>query len=318
MGSCSHVRPVPLGHSWMQRERGESVLRTNSERLVMSSVQGCVAHPIRRGAYRIDADGSPFILPGTGGITYNVKVGDPAFGWAGDHIEPAVSTVGDFDKRSDVRNIAYNVMACVGNEARVVSGDAKGAIGVVTGHHGGIEHVLIDFDNETLEKLAIDDRILIKAVGQGLRLEDFPEVTLYNLAPTYLHALGLEVSGGKLAVPVAAIVPARLMGSGIGAPDSASGDYDITTGDREEISQLGLDRLRLGDIVALEDCDNRFGRCYRRGAMSIGIIVHSDCLLAGHGPGVATLMTTIAPIMSLEICDGANIAHQLRIGRARS
>ena len=28
---------------------------------------------------------------------------------------------------------------------RVVSGDAKGAIGVVTGKHGGVNHVLIDF-----------------------------------------------------------------------------------------------------------------------------------------------------------------------------
>ena len=52
---------------------------------------GCIPHCAWQ-VYRIDRDGVPFVLPGTGGIAYNVKVGDPAFGWAGDHIEPGVST----------------------------------------------------------------------------------------------------------------------------------------------------------------------------------------------------------------------------------
>ena len=98
-----------------------------------------------------------------------------------------------------------------------------------------------------------------------------------------LDKLGIEEVDGKLVVPVAAVVPAKFMGSGLGAASVASGDYDITTSDQEELKGLGLDQLRFGDLVALEDTDNRFGRSYRRGAVSIGVVVHSGCLIAGHG-----------------------------------
>jgi hypothetical protein len=293
------------------------MIRTNRDKLVIVSVQGVVAPHVRRQAFRIDADGVPFVLPGVGGITYNVRVGDSAFGWAGDHVEPGVSTAADYDKRGDQKNRAYNVLACIGNKARVISGDAKGAEGVVTGHHGGIEHVLIDFDDEATGKLAIDDKILIRACGQGLRLLDYPDVKMFNLDPDLLDLIRIEEAGTKLRVGVAAVIPAVFMGSGIGSSDVASGDYDITTTDKAEIERLGIDKLRFGDIVALEDCDNLFGRSYRQGAMSIGVVVHSDCLVAGHGPGVATIMTTAKPIIEPVIDDTANIGHYLGIGRYR-
>ncbi len=293
------------------------MIRTNVDRLVMTSVVGVVTPPMRRGAFRIDWEGVPFALPGTGGITYNVKVGDPAFGWAGDHIEPCVSTAAVVDNRTDVKNQAYNVLACVGNYARVISGDAKGAVGVVTGLHGGIEHVLIDFADEDLEKMAVDDKILIKAYGLGLKLIDYPGVTVVNLDPGLLEKMNIQEKDGKLVVPVAKKVPAKLMGSGIGAANTASGDYDITTSDQEEIKELGLDQLKLGDIVALEDADNRFGRSYRRGAVSIGVIVHSDCFVAGHGPGVATLLTSIDGSIEVVEDSEANIGKMLGIGRYR-
>jgi hypothetical protein len=293
------------------------MIRTNRDRLVVVSVQGVVAPHVRRQAFRIDADGVPFVLPGVGGITYNVRVGDSAFGWAGDHVEPGVSTAADYDKRGDEKNRAYNILACIGNKARVISGDAKGAEGVVTGHHGGIEHVLMDFDDEAIEKLAIDDKILIRACGQGLRLLDYPDVKMFNLDPDLLDLIRIEEVGGKLRVGVAAVVPAVFMGSGIGSADVASGDYDITTTDKGEIERLGIDKLRFGDIVALEDCDNLYGRSYRQGAVSIGVVVHSDCLIAGHGPGVATIMTTAKPMIEPVIDDKANIGHYLGIGRYR-
>jgi hypothetical protein len=107
------------------------MIRTNRDRLVIVSVQGMVAPHVRRQAFGIDADGVPFVLPGVGGITYNVRVGDSAFGWAGDHVEPGVSTAADYDKRGDQKNRAYNVLACIGNKARVISGDAKGALGSI-------------------------------------------------------------------------------------------------------------------------------------------------------------------------------------------
>ena len=77
------------------------MIKTNRDKVVMISVQGAVAAPVTRLAYRVSAEGEPFILPGTGGITYNVLVGDPCFGWAGDHVEPGVSTCADIDKRSE-------------------------------------------------------------------------------------------------------------------------------------------------------------------------------------------------------------------------
>lgn len=292
------------------------MLKTNLSSLVKLSVQGQITPPLRSGAYRVDREGVPFVLPGTGGISYNVKVGDSAFGWAGDHVEPCVSSAAS-EERGSGKNQAYNTLACVGNEAVIISGDAKGAKGVVTGTHGGIDHVLIDFADEDLEKMVIDDKILIKSFGQGLELTDYPGITVRNLDPSLLGKLNLKQENGRLVVPVVARIPAKLMGSGLGSPSTASGDYDITTSDQEEIKELGIDQLRFGDLVALEDSDNRFGRSYRRGALTVGIIVHSDCLLAGHGPGVTTLFTAIDGSLDVALDPSANLGVFLKIGRYR-
>ena len=40
--------------------------------------------------------------------------------------------------------------------------------GVVTGKHGGIEHVMIDFPPETLDKLQIGDWIQVRGFGTGI------------------------------------------------------------------------------------------------------------------------------------------------------
>lgn len=293
------------------------MLRTNASSLVMLSVQGQITPPMQRTPYRVGREGVPFVLPGTGGIAYNVKVGHPAFGWVGDHVEPGVSTSASIDERSGAKNQAYNTLACVGNEAVVISGDAKGARGIVTGKHGGIEHVIIDFAQEDLEKMAIEDKVLIKAFGLGLELLDYPGITVRNLDPGLLEKMNLSEEDGQLIVPVAAAIPAKLMGSGIGAATTASGDYDLTTTDQEEIKALGLDNLRFGDLVALEDSDNRFGRSYRKGALSIGIVVHSDCLLAGHGPGITTLFTCIDGSLGYRLDTEANLGRMLGIGTYR-
>lgn len=59
------------------------MLRTNVGKVVKQSISGKIHHPLG-GAYRISHEGEPMTLPATGGITYNVKIGDSAFGWAGD------------------------------------------------------------------------------------------------------------------------------------------------------------------------------------------------------------------------------------------
>jgi hypothetical protein len=156
------------------------MLKTNIDKLVRLSVVGEAVSPVfGRSVYRVSAQGNPMVLPGVGGITYNIRVGDPACGWEADHVEPGVSVE---NKENDVRfgqgaNAAFNVLSCVGNEAVVATGEAKGAKGVVTGKHGGIEHVLVDVQTEVMDKLMIGDKFLIKTFGVGLKLLDFPGIS---------------------------------------------------------------------------------------------------------------------------------------------
>ena len=70
------------------------------------------------------------------------------------------------------------------------------------------------------------------------------------------------------------------------------GDYDVQMFDEAIVAEYGLDRLRYGDIVAIENADHGYGRIYRTGAVSVGVVVHGISLSAGHGPGVATLFTS--------------------------
>jgi len=292
------------------------VLRTNVDKLVKISVVGEVASPVYgRGIYNISAEGVPMVLPGVGGITYNVRVGDLACGWEADHVEPGVSIE---NKENDPRygqgaNTALNVLSCVGNEAVVVSGDAKGARGVVTGKHGGIEHVLVDFQPETLEKLMLGDKVLVKAFGVGLKLLDFPEIKVMNMDPRFLEALDPKPVGDKLEVPVTHVIPAAIMGSGLGANQTYSGDYDIQLFDEATRKEYGLDDLRLGDLVAILDADHSYGRIYRKGAVSVGIVVHTNCVTSGHGPGVTTLFTSSTGKIIPKIDSKANIAYILKL-----
>ena len=292
------------------------MLRTNVDKLVKISVMGEVASPfVSRSVYNVSAIGTPCILPGVGGITYNLRVGDPACGWEADHVEPCVSTE---NKENDARhgqiaNTAFNILSCVGNEATIVTGDAKGSKGVVTGKHGGIEHVLVDFQPETLEKLLLGDKILVKAYGVGLKLTDFPDIKVINMDPGFLEALNPKPNGKKLEVSVAHMVPAAIMGSGLGANQVSSGDYDIQLFDEKVIEQYGLEDLRLGDLVAIIDADHSFGRIYRQGAISLGIVIHTNCVTAGHGPGVTSLMTSSSGGIIPNIDAKANIAYLLKL-----
>ncbi len=293
------------------------MLRTNAEKLVMMSIQGKVANPGARGAHGVDSEGKPFHLPGTGGIVYNIKVGDPAFGWEADHVEPCVSTILDEKHRYDRPNTGYVFYACVGNEAIIKSDEAKGKKGVVTGHHGGAEHVMIDFPDSILEKMTLETKILIKGHGQGLKLLDYPDIAIYNLDPNLLHKMHIKQKGKRIQVPVTAKIPAELMGSGTGAMMMTGGDYDIMTTDKKFIRKYNIDNLRFGDFVALMNHDNVYGRSYRKGAVTIGIVIHGDCRYAGHGPGITTLLSSRAPIIEPVINPNANIARIMKIGRFR-
>jgi hypothetical protein len=290
-------------------------IRTNETKLIRIAVQGRVANAAQFAEFEVAHDGKPFALPSTGGIVYNVKTGDAAFGWEGDHIEPGVSVILDEEKRSSRANMGFNFLACVGNTARIVSGAAKGQKGIVTGHHGGVEHVTIDFDEDTLYKLTVDDKILIEGFGQGLKMTDYSDVRIFNLDPDVLHKMPLRPVGNKIEIGVTTIVPAELMGSGMGHNNIGTGDCDIMTHDPGMVKQFKLDKMCLGDFVAVLNHDHTFGRTYRKGAVTIGIVVHSNSTLPGHGPGISTLLTSASGQLKPVINPRANLARILGIGR---
>jgi hypothetical protein len=298
-------------------DSGGHVLKTNEDSVVEFLLQCQPGPPKTRATWSVDHQGAPFILPSIGGITLNIQVGDPAFGWAGDHVEPGVSCIVDTQKPFEHPNTSLQLFSCVGNQARVISGEAEGAIGTVIGHHGGSEHVIVDFPREVKEQLTYDDKIIIRGRGQGLKLADYPDIVLFNLDPALLRKMQIrELGKGRVQVPVTTLVPAACMGSGIGSAHVAKGDYDIVTSDPESVAEYHLDKIRFGDFVALMDHDNRYGRAYRKGAVSIGVIVHSDCRVAGHGPGVTTIMTCGTSLIEPTVDPRANLADLLEIGTA--
>lgn len=118
---------------------------------------------------------------------------------------------------------------------------------------------------------------------------------------------------------MARLLPAVVMGSGLGSSQPFKGDYDIQTSDPESVQRYDLGSLRLGDIVAIQDHDSMNGWSYKKGAISIGVVIHGDSFVAGHGPGCQTIMTTALPGVIEPVVDsGANIGHYLKIGRYRT
>jgi hypothetical protein len=295
------------------------MLKTNEKKIVEVLEQCQPGYPWGSGRWSISHNGKPFALPSIGGITLNVQVGDSAFGWSGDHIEPGVSATANMEKPFNHPNASLQFFACAGNEAKIISGAAKGAKGVVIGHHGGSEHLIIDFAPKVRKKMTYDDKMIIHAKGQGLKLLDYPEINLFNLDPMLLKKMKIKaLKNGKLQVPVTTMVPAECMGSGLGSIDVSSGDYDIMTSDPKTVKKYNIDKIRFGDFVALMDHDNSYGRALRKGSVTIGLVIHSDCFNAGHGPGVTTLITSSKALIEPILDPKANIGQLLKIGTKRA
>jgi hypothetical protein len=300
--------------------RSEPAVRTNAPRMVASVIAGQIANPIVRATpYRIGRDGVLRVVPGTGGIVLNKRVGDRAVGLAGDHVEPGVALHNN--DREVVGppggpNRAMMLLSCVGNRVQVVTGPAAGALGTVTGKHGGINHVIVDFEPGVLRRLRIGDRVRITAYGQGLALPDFPAVSALNLAPRLLRRWGVRPHGRHLHVPVTHVIPSGIMGSGLGKSDGVLGDCDVQISDPEIRRRFRLGELRFGDLVAVCGMDNRFGPTVRGARVTVGVIVHSDSHVAGHGPGVTPLLMGPAHVLRPFHSRDANIALALGLRRA--
>lgn len=283
------------------------MLRTNRDDLVTLAVSAYISAPtLERSPYRPDTEGTGRVLIGMSGIVYNARVGDPAYGWAGDHVEPGASVA---HPDSDVDH-AMHYLTCVGNAAFVASGPATGARGIVTGEHA---RLLVDFDPDVLELLTVGDRIVIKTEGRGMKLLDFPGVLVKKAGPNLIEAWGLRRSpSGKLQVPVVATIPAHIMGSGAElTPEFV--DQDLMTGDRAALAEHGIDDLKLGDLVAVMDTDHRYGRGFRAGGVTIGLIMHGDSVMTGHGPGCQDMLVCASGEIEPVIDKDANLAKILGI-----
>ncbi|HEU5390475.1 MAG TPA: DUF4438 domain-containing protein [Streptosporangiaceae bacterium] len=280
---------------------------TNADRLVRQVLAGEIWPPLAdRHAYRVGPDGQPFLLPGMGGVTLDVHCGDPAAGYASDHLEPGAS----IRHRDPGANMALQFLTCVGNEVRVVSGPAAGAAGHVIGQHA---YVLADFDAVDAAELATGDAVTVLAVGQGLALPDHPQVVVKNCAPDLLAAMpGGTRPDGRLEVHVAARVPAEAIGAGAGmASEYANTDLMGAYAGLGPDLSLGLEGLRIGDLVALADADHRYGRGYRPDYLTIGVISTGQCMMFGHGPGPSTLLSGPASAFCLVDDVDANLASWL-------
>lgn len=286
---------------------GGNRMKLNTDKLVKQSYMGQVHHPTKSGdGYYTGYDGVGHITVGTGGITYNFKIGDNCMDLAGDHVEPGVS----LKNANANENNALQLFACVGNIAKVVSGEAKGATGFVTGKHGGVDHVMVYFDEETLDKMIPNDQVLIKGFGTGLKVDGFEDVAIQNVDPDLFEKM-VCVKENTIEVKVTHILPSYLMGSGLGSTTLMSGDYDIMTQDKKTIEALGLNQLRFGDIVYISDHDATHGAHYLKGSGVVGVICHSDSYTAGHGPGVTVLMSSPTGKIKPIIDEHANLAEYL-------
>ena len=281
-------------------------LKTNEKKLIKMSIGGYVTQPsFKNPGYIPDNDGNSVILPGMYGVVNNVKVGDKAFGWNGDHIEPGVS----IDSENINEHFALHYLVCTGNKAIVRSGEAKGKTGIVTGEHA---RNLIHFEQNILEKICVGDQIDIITHGRGLKLLDFPEIEIKKIDPNLFKSMNFKVENKKLIVDVAIELPIKIMGSGAEL-NSEYVDQDLMSGDRSLMKKLKIDQMKLGDLIVINHADHRWGRSYKKDHVSIALCIHGDSVMTGHGPGIMTVMTGTKKNLGWRINKKANLKNILKI-----
>jgi hypothetical protein len=278
-------------------------------RPVAVNLLGLAEHPVLGDSpYRVDRDGRPYVPAGDGGIVLGLQLGDSAFGLAADHAAPGACLVHP-DPASRHALASY---ACVGNQARVRTGQAAGARGVVIGQRGEEGRVIVGLAQADLARLRPGDEVAVRACGQGLRPPGLPpDVTIMNLDPGLLGLLpvGLPPSpppgspapggdgngGAAVTAGVRMTVPSRLAGNGIGRP-AVGWCLDLQL---PPPGPDGGEDLLLGDLVAVTDIDARYNMGYRRGWVTVGVVVHGASPLPGHGPGITPILT--GPAESLQV-----------------
>ncbi len=250
---------------------------------VAVNLLGSVEHPgFGDSPYRVDADGNPYVPVGDGGIVLGLALGDSVFALDGDHAAPGACLI----HHDPAARHALVLYACIGNEAVVRGGAATGARGAVVGKRGEDGRVIAGFRQDDLARMRPGDQVSVRGRGQGHRPGWLPSgVAMMNLDPGLVAGLPVGPgTGGIVTAAVRAVLPAKLTGNGLGRP-AAGWDLDLQVGAGD-----GLD-LRLGDLVAIDDIDARYNMGYRRGWVSVGIVVHGASPLPGHGPGMTPILT---------------------------
>lgn len=247
--------------------------------------------------YRIDRDGRPYVAVGDGGMVQGLRLGDSVFGHVGDHAAPGACLV---HPNADAGH-ALAALACLGNAVVVRSGAASGARGRVLGHRGGGSRVIAVFSIEDLVRLRPGDRVSVTSRGQGATAP-LEGVSQMNVDPDALSLLNARAAGEQLHLSVRAVVPSRAVGNGIGRP-MASWDLDLQL---ESPSGGGID-VRLGDLIAVSDLDARYNAGFRRGFVSVGVVVHGSSPQPGHGPGLTVVWSGPAERFALR---EEPLAHQ--------
>lgn len=250
--------------------------------------------------YRIDAGGAPYVPVGDGGIVLGVCLGDGVWDHLGDHAAPGACLI----HPDPAAGYALVAQACAGNLATVRTGAAAGRRGVVIGKRGEGGRVIVTFPQDTLRLLRPGDQVAVRGRGQGAS-GPVPGVAIRNIDPALLAALPVQPSSQAqaqapaLAVGVRAEFPSKLVGNGIGRPVPMWDlDLQLTSANAGRYGAAGL---RLGDLVAIADIDARFNAGYRRGWVTIGLVVHGGSPQPGHGPGVTPILTGPADALRVEI-----------------
>ena len=295
-------------------------MKTNKDTLPVKSVIGEVK-PIglmEFGMMVMDSCGRGHYRVGTGGITYNFRLGDNCMNITGEKIQPGISTKcagvsgPEAGPGASPENMAYSIYCCLGNEVTIAGGPLAGQKGYVTGKVSGFG-VTVDFDRDILEQMHGDERFYIKTCGVGLQMTGAEEdVAIHNLSPQLFEKLGITENGSRYTVPVAKIIPGYLVGPGIGGSVIAS-CAEIMTDHGDCDRQFGLSSLRFGDIVAVTDLDTTSGRTVLEGAVTIGVIVTSDSIALGDGPGLLTILSSKSDILNPVLSDDANLKNYLGI-----
>jgi hypothetical protein len=267
-------------------------------RPVSVNLLGVVEHPeLGDGPYRVDADGRPYLPVGDGGIVLGLQLGDSVFGRSADHAAPGACLM----HPDPAARHALAIYSCIGNQVKVRTGHAAGARGVVIGKRGEAGRVIAAFRQADLATMRPSDQVSVRACGQGSRPDGFPPgLTVLNIDPGMFAILAMvrpSSRGDRVSVGVRCSVPSKLAGNGLGRP-AVSWDLDLQLPPPSAPDGSAPDVL-LGDFVAVTDIDARYNMGYRRGWVTVGVVVHGASPLPGHGPGITPILTGPADVLDI-------------------